>query len=51
MDAPFVQGEENSLLDVLENDGDEKPDDGLMTDSLRKEVQRPCLHLRKVKRM
>ena len=40
MDAPFVQSEENSLLDVLENDGDEKPDDGLMTDSLRKEVQR-----------
>ena len=40
MDAPFVQGEENSLLDVLGNDGDEKPDDGLMTDSLRKEVQR-----------
>ncbi len=40
MDAPFVQGEENSLLDVLENDSDEKPDDGLMTDSLRKEVQR-----------
>ncbi len=40
MDAPFVQGEENSLLDVLENDGDQKPDDGLMTDSLRKEVQR-----------
>jgi RNA polymerase primary sigma factor len=40
MDAPFVQGEENSLVDVLENDGDEKPDDGLMTDSLRKEVQR-----------
>jgi RNA polymerase primary sigma factor len=40
MDAPFVQGEENSLLDVLENDGDDKPDDGLMNDSLRKEVQR-----------
>lgn len=40
MDAPFVQGEENSLLDVLENDGDVKPDDGLMNDSLRKEVQR-----------
>nr|MBI1231133.1 sigma-70 family RNA polymerase sigma factor [Cytophagales bacterium] len=40
MDAPFVQGEENSLLDVLENDGETKPDDGLMTDSLRKEVQR-----------
>ena len=40
MDAPFIQGEENSLLDVLENDGEEKPDQGLMTDSLRREVQR-----------
>src|SRR5512136_904887 len=40
MDAPFAQGEENSLLDVLENDTEEKPDAGLMTDSLRKEVQR-----------
>jgi RNA polymerase primary sigma factor len=40
MDAPFVQGEENSLLDVLENESDEKPDTGLMNDSLRKEVQR-----------
>ncbi len=40
MDAPFVQGEENSLLDVLENDGEETPDNELMNDSLRKEVQR-----------
>jgi RNA polymerase primary sigma factor len=40
MDAPFVQGEENTLLDVLENDGEEKPDSSLITDSLRKEVQR-----------
>jgi len=40
MDAPFVQGEENSLLDVLENDGDESPDYELMNDSLRREVQR-----------
>jgi len=40
MDAPFVQGEENSLLDVLENDGEESPDDELMNDSLRREVQR-----------
>jgi RNA polymerase primary sigma factor len=40
MDAPFVQGEENSLLDVLENDTEETPDSGLMTDSLRSEVQR-----------
>ncbi len=40
MDAPFVQGEENSLLDVLENDSESTPDSGLMNDSLRKEVQR-----------
>ena len=40
MHAPFVQGEENSLLDVLENDGEVNPDQGLMNDSLRKEVQR-----------
>lgn len=40
MDAPFVQGEENSLLDVLENDGEDTPDAELMNDSLRREVQR-----------
>lgn len=40
MDAPFIQGEENSLLDVLENDSEDTPDSGLMNDSLRREVQR-----------
>jgi RNA polymerase primary sigma factor len=40
MDAPFVQGEENGLLDVLVNENQETPDSGLMSDSLRKEVQR-----------
>jgi len=40
VDAPFVQGEENSLLDVLENDMEEKPDQELMNDSLRREVLR-----------
>lgn len=40
MDAPFVQGEDNTLLDVLENDGEGTPDAGLMNDSLRREVQR-----------
>ncbi|GAB4398328.1 MAG: RNA polymerase sigma factor RpoD/SigA [Microscillaceae bacterium] len=40
MDAPFAQGEENSLLDVLENKSENTPDSGLMNDSLRKEVQR-----------
>jgi len=40
MDAPFAQGEENSLLDVLANNSEETPDSGLMIDSLRREVQR-----------
>lgn len=40
VDAPFVQGEDNTLLDVLENETEEKPDSELMNDSLRKEVQR-----------
>jgi RNA polymerase primary sigma factor len=40
MNAPFVQGEENGLLDVLENDSEETPDQGLIMDSLRREVQR-----------
>ncbi|WP_210521729.1 sigma-70 family RNA polymerase sigma factor [Hymenobacter terricola] len=40
MDAPFVQGEENRLLDVLANEDAESPDAGLLHDSLRREVQR-----------
>jgi len=40
MDAPFVQGEQNSLLDVLENNTEQTPDSELMNDSLRREVQR-----------
>ena len=40
MDAPFAQGEENRLLDVLENELEETPDNELMNDSLRREVQR-----------
>lgn len=40
MNAPFVTGEDNSLLDVLENDTEETPDQGLMTGSLQKEVKR-----------
>lgn len=47
MDAPFVQGEENNLYDVLENDTEEKPDAELMNDSLRREVQRALSTLTK----
>lgn len=39
VDAPFVQGEENSLLDVLENDAEDKPDETLINESLRKDIQ------------
>ncbi len=39
VDAPFVSGEKNGLLDVLENDHVETPDSGLMVDSLCREVQ------------
>jgi RNA polymerase primary sigma factor len=40
MDAPFVNGEENSLLDVLSDAGASTPDSDLMIDSLTREVQR-----------
>ncbi len=40
MDAPFSQGEENSLLDVLESDENPLPDTTLMSDSLREEIER-----------
>lgn len=40
VDAPFANGEESSLLDVLENTSEDTPDSSLIEDSLRKEVQR-----------
>ncbi len=40
VDAPFSQGEENKLLDVLENDEMPAPDTSLMTESLKEEVNR-----------
>jgi RNA polymerase primary sigma factor len=39
MNAPMVQGEDNSLLDVLAN-SDESPDENMMSVSLRMEVTR-----------
>jgi RNA polymerase primary sigma factor len=38
VDAPFVQGEENKLLDVLPNEMQPPPDSELIRDSLRTEV-------------
>lgn len=41
MDAPFVEGEDNSLLDVLENDNTPDTDKGLeYSESLRGEIER-----------
>ena len=40
MDAPFTQGEENRLLDVLENDEQPSPDYSLMSESLKSEIER-----------
>jgi len=39
MDAPFVQGEDNKLLDVMPNENDPMPDHELMRESLRKEIE------------
>jgi RNA polymerase primary sigma factor len=39
MDAPFVQGEENTLLDVLENQ-DPDTDSNLIDESLSEEIKR-----------
>ena len=40
VNAPFVHGEENGLLDVLENNSEGTPDSELLHDSLREEVRR-----------
>ncbi|GJQ62326.1 MAG: RNA polymerase sigma factor RpoD [Melioribacteraceae bacterium] len=40
MDAPFAQGEDNRLLDVLENNLQPTPDNMLMSDSLKNEIER-----------
>lgn len=47
MDAPFADGEENSLLDVLQDEDQIKPDNGLMSESLRREVERALTTLTK----
>ncbi len=39
LDAPFRSGEENSLIDVVEDEGQAPPDDDLMFESLKNEIQ------------
>lgn len=45
VDAPFADGDENSLLDVLINDDTPTPDRVLNQESLSKEVDRALQHL------
>ena len=40
VDAPFVDGEDNSLLDVLPNDDSPMADKGLVNESLNTEIER-----------
>ncbi len=40
MDAPFSQGEDNRLLDIVHNDNQPPPDSKLMQESLRQEIER-----------
>ena len=40
MDAPFAQGEDNRLLDVIQNDQQPNPDFILMNESLKAEIER-----------
>lgn len=40
MDAPFTQGEESNLYDVIENNESPRADSQLINDSLKKEIER-----------
>jgi len=40
MDAPLLQGEDGSLIDVMANENQESPDDGLIRESLERDIKR-----------
>lgn len=44
VDAPFVEGEDNSLLDVMVNDDSPNADRVLINESLSKEIERVLAH-------
>jgi len=44
VDAPFVEGEDNSLLDVMINDDSPNADRVLINESLSKEIERVLIH-------
>jgi len=39
LNAPFRDGEKNSLIDVIEDSGQESPDEDVMMDSLKQEIR------------
>ena len=45
VDAPFVEGEDNSLIDVMVNEDSPNADRGLITESLRREIDRALIGL------
>jgi len=51
MDAPFADGEDNSLLDVLVNDNSPSADKQLVLESLRQEIQKVLSFLNERERM
>lgn len=40
MDAPLIDGEDNTMYDVMTNDDSPRPDSGLIHESLQKEIDR-----------
>ncbi|MCI5057948.1 MAG: RNA polymerase sigma factor RpoD/SigA [Flavobacteriales bacterium] len=46
VDAPLIDGEENSLLNVLENNNSDSPMIGLMRDSLCRDIERVLVSLK-----
>ena len=45
MDAPFNDEDDNNLLDVLADDDDRPPDEGLISESLKADIERALAHL------
>lgn len=50
MDSPFASGEENTLLDVLEDSRGDAPDRGLINESLRRDIYKAMEKLEKRER-
>ena len=45
VDAPLIEGEENSLLNVLSNDNSSNPSDDLLREALCRDIERVLVSL------